>query len=117
MGKIRNELTNFQWNRIKYFFPDRTGQRGRPLKNHRMMVNAILWILRTGAPWRDLPSHYGPWESAYTRFRRWSMADLWDKIFNHISKKSNNDCNMIDSTSVRAHQYSAGGKGGKKNKQ
>ena len=117
MIKIRKELTNKQWKRIKIFFPDKTGQKGRPPKNHRTMINAILWILRTGAPWRDLPSCYGPWESVYTRFRRWSKAGLWDEIFNHISKDSNNDCNMIDSTAVRAHQHSSGGKGGKKNRQ
>ena len=116
MKKIRNELTNYQWNRIKHFFPDKTGQRCRPPKNHRMMVNAILWILRTGAPWRDLPSHYGPWESVYTRFRRWSKAGLWSEIFNHISKNRNNDCNMIDSTVVKAHQHSSGGKCGKKSR-
>ncbi len=114
MNKIRKEITNNQWNRIKHFFPDRTGEKGRPPKNHRMMVNAILWILRTGAPWRDLPPCYGPWKSVYSRFRRWSKARLWDEIFTHISKNNNNDLNMIDSTAVKAHQHSSGGKGGKK---
>ena len=116
MVKIRKELTNKQWHRIKLFFPDRTGERGRPPKNHRVMLNAILWILRTGAPWRDLPIQYGCWKSAYTRFSRWSKSGLWDKIFAHISKNNNNECNMIDSTAVKAHQHSSGGKGGKKNR-
>ncbi len=114
---MRKELINKQYNRLKYFSPYKTGQKSRLQKKHRMMINAILWILRTGSPWRDLPYHYGPWESVYTRFRRWSKAGLWDEIFNHISKDSNNDCNMIDSTAVRAHQHSSGGKGGKKNRQ
>ncbi len=109
---IRKQLTNKQWNKIKCFFPDRTGLKGRPPKSHRMMLNGILWILRTGAPWRDLPSYYGPWSSVYSRFRRWSKAGLWDEIFAHISKNNNNECNMIDSTAVKAHQHAAGAKDG-----
>lgn len=109
---MRKELTTNQWNRIKSFFPDKTGERGRPPKNHRMMINAILWILRTGAPWRDLPHRYGSWKSVYTRFSRWSKSGLWCEIFAHISKNSNYEYNMIDSTVVKVHQHGSGAKGG-----
>ena len=76
------------------------------------MVNAILYVVRTGIPWRDLPLQYGPWKSVYTRFRRWSRSGLWDKIFSHISKNCNNKCNMIDSTVIKVHQHASGTKGG-----
>ena len=66
------------------------------------MLNGILWILRTGAPWRDLPLFYGPWESVYSRFRRWSIAEVWDELLAHIFKNNDNECNMIDSTAVKA---------------
>jgi len=109
---MRKELTNKQWDRIKSFFPDRTGQKGRPPKSHRMMINAILWILRTGAPWRDLSPKYGSWKSVYTRFSRWSKSGLWEEIFIHISKKSNSEYNMIDSTVIKVHQHASGARGG-----
>jgi transposase len=109
---MRKDLTNRQWDKIKHFFPNRVGERGRPPKNHRIMINAILYIIRTGIPWRDLPLHYGPWKSVYTRFRRWSIAGLWDEIFSHISKNSNDENNMIDSTVIKAHQHASGAQGG-----
>ncbi len=83
MAKIRKELTDRQWNKIK-FFPDRIGLKGRPPNNHLIMLNTILWILRTWTPWRDLLSQYGSWKSVYTRFSRWSKSGLWDDIFAHI---------------------------------
>ena len=80
---------------MKHFFPDRIGLKGRPPKNHRTLVNSILWVLRTGAPWRDVPAQYGPWSSVYTRFRRWFINDLWSKIFAHISKNNSNAFKLI----------------------
>jgi transposase len=76
------------------------------------MFNAMLWILRTGAPWRDLPPHYGPWKSVYTRYSRWTKQGVWQAALDEIAKEFNDDAWMIDATIIRAHQDSAGVKGG-----
>jgi transposase len=81
------------------------------------MVNALIWILRTGAPWRDLPSEYGPWQSVYTRFRRWEARGIWQRALEELAKDAtDNESLMIDSTAVRAHQHAAGARGGRKNR-
>ncbi len=72
------------------------------------MVNAVLWLLRTGAPWRDLPPRFGPWNSAYSRFRRWAQRGVWDKVFAELSKDADSETFMIDATIVRAHQDATG---------
>lgn len=112
MDEQRKEITNKQWGKIKGYFPSETGRVGRPAKDNRTMFNGILWILRTGAPWRDLPKCYGPWQSVYTRFSRWTKQGIWNKAFKNITASSYNNISMIDSTAVRAHQHAAGAKGG-----
>jgi transposase len=76
------------------------------------MVNAMLWIVRTGAPWRDLPRYYGPWKSVYTRYSRWTKQGVWQGALDEIAKNFDGEAWMIDATIVRAHQDSAGVKGG-----
>ena len=82
------------------------------------MVNAILWRLRTGAPWRDLPERYGPWQTAYSRFRRWQRAGVWDRALAalHAEGDAAGDpdwtLHFVDGTTVRAHQHAAGAKKG-----
>ncbi len=112
MSKQRKEITGKQWVRIKDLFPSERGRVGRPAKNNRIMVNGILWILRTGSPWRDLPKCYGPWQSVYTRFSRWTKQGIWNKAFGSLTKEYDNKISMIDSTAVKAHQHAAGAKGG-----
>ena len=112
MNEQRMELTDEQWSMIKDLLPAETGRRGRPAKDNRSMVNAILWILRTGAPWRDLPNCYYSWKSVYTRFSRWSKQEIWDKVFDHFKTNYDNESSMIDSSAVKAHQHAAGAKGG-----
>lgn len=73
---IRRELTNRQWKLIEPLLPSERGRWARPAKDDRVIVNGILWILRTGAPWRDLPREYGPWNTVYTRFSRWTKAGI-----------------------------------------
>ena len=70
----RHELTDAEWERLAPLLPPEKPKTGKPNKAHRPMVNAILWKLGTAAPWRDLPERYGPWESVYTRFRRWRFG-------------------------------------------
>ena len=76
------------------------------------MFNAMLWVLRTGAPWRDLPEVYGSWKSVYTRYARWTRQGIWQAALDQVAKDFDDSAWMIDATIVRAHQDSAGVKGG-----
>ena len=108
----RMELTESEWQSIATILPSERGRRGRPAKSNRTMVNAIIWIMRTGSPWRDLPEYYGPWKSVYTRFSRWSEQGIWEQVLEKVSISPDDEYHMIDSTAVRAHQHAAGAKGG-----
>ena len=98
--------------------PPEKPETGKPNKPHRPIVNGILWKLRTGAPWRDLPARYGPWESVYTRFRRWRLAGVWDRALAAVQRQGDAEGKLdwrvqfLDGTVIRAHQHAAGGKGG-----
>jgi len=110
----RYELSDAEWAQIEFLLPCETGRKARPSKDNRRMVNGMVWILRSGAPWRDLPQRYGPWQSVYTRFRRWTQTGIWQKILEHlIQEEPVQSIVMLDSTIVRAHQHASGGKGGK----
>ena len=112
----RHELTDAEWARLAPRLPPRKA--GKPRKDDRLVINAILWKLATGAPWRDLPKRYGPWPSVYTRFRRWTRAGVWDRIFAAIQRQAdaagelNWELHFVDGTVIRAHQHAAGAKGG-----
>ena len=109
----RYELTDQEWNRIKDLLPpEKSGKRGRPSKDNRMILNAMLWIARSGAPWRDLPERYGPWETVYSRFRKWINDGILDNIFRVLSLDAELDELFMDSSIVQAHQHSAGAKKG-----
>lgn len=111
--KRRYELRDDQWNRIKDLLPpERKPQGGRPAKDNRQMLNAMLWVLRSGAPWRDLPEYYGPWESVYTRFRRWETAGIFNQLLEGLADDSDDESIMLDASIVRVHQHGAGAKGG-----
>lgn len=74
----RYELTDEEWNRIVNLLPpENTGKQGRPRKSNRTILNGIIWIARSGAPWRDLPERYGAWETVYSRFRKWIEGAFW----------------------------------------
>jgi|SRR6476620_1769289 len=113
MMKRRHEINDDQWNKIKDLLPaESKPQGGRPPKDHRHMLNGMLWIARTGAPWRDLPDYYGSWSTVYSRFRRWQQAGIWDQILEYVSTEPDLESVMIDATIVRVHQHGAGAKGG-----
>src|SRR5260370_31303726 len=76
----RHELTDAQWARVAPLLPPQKPARGRPARDHRQMLNALLWLHATGAQWRDLPERYGPWQSVATRFYRWVASGVWDRI-------------------------------------
>ncbi len=110
----RHELTDAQWEQLADLLPPQKPSIGRPAKDHRIVINGILWVLRTGAPWRDLPERYGRWKTVYSRLRRWEEAGIWDRILRELQVEAAHDeridgtVTMIDSSSIRAHQHAAG---------
>jgi transposase len=111
---IRRELTDRQWQRIERLVPGKEGDKGRAGEDNRLFVDAVLWILRTGAPWRDLPPEFGNWNTVYVRFRRWARKGVWESLFKALADDPDFEHVMIDATIVRAHQHAAGAKGGLK---
>lgn len=105
---MRYDLTDFEWSVIEPILPmDRRGPKPR---NNRRVLNGIFWVLRTGAPWRDLPERYGPYTSAYNRFNRWRKAGIWDRLMDVVVKAYDGNVQMIDSSIVRVHQHASGAK-------
>ncbi len=80
MSQKRHELSDIQWQILQPHLPQGSAKGGRPWKDHRMVINAILWKLNTGAQWRDLPERYGPWQTIYDRYSHWRTIGLWDRL-------------------------------------
>jgi len=112
MGISRYELSDAQWERIAPLLPGKVSDPGRTGADNRLFLNGVLWVLRSGAHWRDLPERYGKWKSLHKRFTRWAKAGVWERVFASLIKDRNNKYLMLDSTLVRAHQQAATGKGG-----
>jgi transposase len=121
----RDELTDEQWERLQPLLPPQKPRTGRPAEDHRRILSGILWIHRTGAPWRDLASEYGPWQTVATRFYRWVRAGVWERILTTLQQQGDAAGKLdwsqhyVDGTVVRAHQHAAGArraKGGKSSK-
>lgn len=109
---IRTTLTDEQWGRIASKVAGKQGDRGRTGQDNRLFIEAVLWVARTGAPWRDLPEKFGNWNSVFKRFRRWAKKGIWESIFNELSADADIEYLMIDSSVVRTHQHGSGAKGG-----
>jgi len=92
------------WEKLKIILPPESGYWGRPSRAHRRIIEGILWILRTGAPWRDLPSRYGPWSSCYNRFNRWTAQGVWQSIWEVLKDDLDEENHAIDASIVKAHQ-------------
>jgi transposase len=108
----RGELIETAWATIEPLLPA-NGGRGQQWRDHRQIINGILWKLRTGAPWRDVPDRYGPWRTVYARFVRWQQDGTWDRLLAHVQTTSDAVGEVvwevsIDSSVVRAHQHAAG---------
>jgi transposase len=118
MDDARHDLTDGEWTTLSALLPPERPATGRPNKDHRMVVNAIVWRLRTGAPWRDLPARFGPWETAYSRFRRWQRTGVWDRVLADLQAAADADgafdwaLHFVDGTTIRAHPHAAGAKKG-----
>lgn len=107
---LRHRLTDGQWERIEDFF-EAPAATGRPPRNRRTVMNGILWILRTGSPWRDLPSAYGPWQTVWRLFDQWNSDGTLDAILQELQSEVeiNQELWCIDGTIVRAARCAAGG--------
>ncbi len=105
---LRRMLSDDQWEKIAPLLRGKVGDRGRSGNDNRAFIDAVLWIARTGSPWRDLPSELGRWNSIYVRFARWSDKDVWQNIFAVLREDGDFEEVCIDSTVIRAHQHAAG---------
>ncbi len=111
----RTVLSDAQWERIKNLVPGKATDRGVTGRDNRLFVEAVLWVARTGAPWRDVPAELGNWNSTFRRFSRWSKAGVWESLFKALADDPDFEYVILDATTiVRAHQHSAGAKGGLK---
>ena len=108
----RYDLTDFEWRAIEPLLPNKP--RGVPRVDDRRVLNGIFWVLRSGAPWRDLPERYGPRTTCYKRFVRWRKAGVWDRLMANITKAHDGEVQMIDTSVVRVHQQGATAKRGSK---
>ena len=114
----RHELTDDQWTKLAPLLPPEKPATGRPNLDHRTVLNGILWRLRTGVPWRDLPERYGNWQTVYSRFRRWQRAGVWARVLAALQAEGDAkgeldwSLHFVDGTVVRAHQHAAGAKRG-----
>jgi transposase len=102
---MRYELSNDEWIAIKPMLPNKP--RGVPRVNDRRVLNGIFWVLRSGAPWRDLPSNFGPYTTCYNRFVRWRRAGVWAKLMSAMADAHDAAVQMIDTSIVRVHQHGA----------
>ena len=110
----RHELSEQEWKKIQNLL---CRGAGRPPKiSDRLFLNAVLWKVKTGVPWRDLPTRFGSWKTIYSRFRRWAIAGRFKAIFEAIQVEVDDNWNSIDGSYIRAHQHCAGGKGGPNDK-
>jgi len=108
----RYGLRDDQWEKIKDMLPGREETVGVTAKDNRLFVEAVVYRYRAGIPWRDLPARFGDFRVVHTRHTRWSRSGVWKQVFERLADEPDNEYAMIDSTIVRAHQHSAGAKGG-----
>jgi transposase len=107
-------LSDQHWDRISGLIIGRPDQRGSTGRDNRMFVEGVLWVVRTGSPWRDLPEAFGEWNSVFRRFSRWSAKGVWERMFAALADDPDFEYRIVDATIVRAHQHASGAKGGLK---
>ena len=105
----RHELTDAQWNQIKDLLPGKEGDPGRTAADNRMFVDAVLYVLKTGIPWEDLPARYGKSNTVWKRFDRWCAAGVWERIARALGEPDLEEI-QLDSTSVKAHPVASTGR-------
>src|SRR5579871_6493180 len=103
----RHAIRDEDWERIKDLLPGRAGQPGVTARDNRLFIDAVLWIAKTGAPWRDLPERFGHWNSVWKRFSRWALKGVWRKLFGQFQDEDL-EWLILDCTVIRAHPHAAG---------
>ena len=109
---IRWVLTDAQWAKMEPHCLGKPSDPGRSGANNRRFVEAVLWIARTGSPWRDLPEEFGKWNTVFKRFRDWVKADVFQRLFDAVSEQPDMEYAMVDATMVEVHRHGQGAKGG-----
>src|SRR5271165_983539 len=111
----RGDMTDSEWQRLQPLLPpEKTGKRGGQWRSHRQVIDGIRWIGRTGAPWRDLPERYGPWQTCADRMARWAADGTWDRLLQTLQAQEDAASNVewegcaVDSTTIKAHPHAAG---------
>ncbi|WOG29998.1 IS5 family transposase [Endozoicomonas sp. 8E] len=102
----RTVLKDEQWDRIKDMLPGKVSDPG-PTADNRLFIESILWLARTGAPWRDMPEEFGDWHNIYNRFSRWSLKGIWNQVFEELSQDCDMEYLMVDGSITRVHQHGA----------
>jgi transposase len=108
----RHDISDTTWSLLRSLLPGQKGSWGRVAQDNRRFINGVFWILRTGAPWRDLPSDYGDWKNTHRRFCRWRDKGIWEKVLAALVESTDYSWLMIDSSHVKVHLHAAGAVGG-----
>ena len=108
----RHDISDEVWTLLAPHLPGQPGQWGGIANDNRKFINAVFWVLRTGAPWRDLPPDYGKWGSVHQRFRRWRDARRWEKLLEVLINEPDYEWLMIDATHIKVHHHATGAVGG-----
>ena len=108
----RHDITDRLWTLLEPHLPGRSGHVGRPASDNRRFINAVFWILRTGAPWRDLPVDLGDWKNTHRRFCRWRDKGMWEKLLDVVIDEPDYEWLMIDASHCKVHPHAAGAQGG-----
>ena len=108
----RHDISDRVWKLLEPHLPGRRGAWGRVAQDNRRFINAVFWILRTGAPWRDLPPEYGDWKNTNRRFCRWRDKGIWEKLFKLFVQEPDFEWLMIDASYIKVHPHAAGAVGG-----
>ena len=108
----RHDVSDRIWNLLSPHLPGQAGQHGGIAKDNRQFINAVFWILRTGAPWRDLPPDYGDWKNTHRRFSRWRDSGVWESLLERLIDEPDFEWLMIDASHIKVHPHAAGAVGG-----
>jgi transposase len=108
----RHDISDQVWNLLEPHLPGRKGFWGGQAKDNRQFINAVFWILRSGAPWRDLPPCYGGWSNTHRRFIRWRDKGVWESLLEKLINNPSFEWLMIDASHIKVHPHAAGAKGG-----
>ena len=108
----RHDMSDKIWELLEPHLPGREGTRGVTARDNRNFLNAVFWILRTGAPWRDLAPDYGDWENTHRRFCRWRDSGVWERLLEILISEPDFEWLMIDASHIKVHPHAAGAQGG-----